>query len=117
VKVLDRIFGWLLVFGSLGHGAGSFVAFKASPEMLVMSLSGTMSGLLLAATNLLRVERPEDRALAWICLAGCVGSLALTAMFADALKTIFDYRVMIQMVLQLFLLVFSIETLARQRKA
>jgi len=77
MKALDLAFGWLLVVGSLLHAGGSFTAYPNMPVTLLWSLSGALAGLLLASLNLLRVGRPDDRTLAWVSFAGCVGWMAV----------------------------------------
>jgi hypothetical protein len=64
VTIVDRIFGWLLVVGGLLHAAGSWRAFHSDPPQLLWALSGSLAALLVAALNLLRVARPNDRPLA-----------------------------------------------------
>ena len=61
VKVLDRVLGWLLVVGGLLHALGSWTAYRNAPPELLWALSGSLAALLLAALNLLRAGRPQDR--------------------------------------------------------
>ena len=66
MKVLDRVLGWLLVVGGLLHALGSWAAYRNAPPELLWALSGSLAALLLAALNLLRAGRPQDRPLAWV---------------------------------------------------
>ena len=73
MKVVDRVFGWLLVLGAIMHAIGSFVAVRDKPDLLVWAQAGTLAALLVAALNLLRVSRPGDRTLAWLAAGGSIG--------------------------------------------
>jgi len=65
-KIIDRIFGWLLVIGALLHAYGSLMFYGPSTVTLVWALSGSLAALLLAALNLMRINRPADRTLAYV---------------------------------------------------
>lgn len=52
MKTADYAFGWLLVVASLMHGAGSVLAYRHKPELLLWAEAATLAGLLLAAINL-----------------------------------------------------------------
>jgi hypothetical protein len=112
MKIVDRIFGWLLVLGSLLHAMGSVAAYRNTPVTLVWALSGTLAGLLVAGLNLLRVSRPHDRALAWTSFAGCLGWLAVDIAFGKAFGNVFDPRVLIHAINAVVLAVLSLRTLA-----
>ena len=92
MHTVDRMFGWLLVVGSLLHAGGSIVAYRGTPELLVWSLSGTLAGLLLASLNLLRAGRPDDRALAWVSFFGCLGWIAVAVGFGKVSGNLLDIR-------------------------
>ena len=84
MKIVDRIFAWILILGGLLHGAGSYVMYKKQPMTMLWSLCTTLLTLLIAAINLLRVERQSDRPLAWISFAGSL-SWAVAAFVAGVL--------------------------------
>lgn len=108
--MVDRIFGWLMVLGSLAHSMGSLHAYGAKPELLLWAESGTLAALLVAALNLLRAGRPEDRVLAWVSVAACVGWLALVLAFGKLVGNYFDFHVLIFMAITLMLLFMSLRT-------
>jgi hypothetical protein len=110
LKTLDRSFGWLLVVGSLLHAMGVAQAYRSMPETLLWALSGTLAGLLLAALNLLRVGRPEDRSLAWVCVVGGLGWLAIVIAFGRLIGNLLDFRVLIQGVITLVLVGMSLRS-------
>lgn len=110
MKTIDRIFAWILVLGGLLHGFGSFHMYRNEPMTLLWALCATLLTLLIAAVNLLRVERPSDRPLAWICFAGSL-SWAVTAFAAGMLlHNILDPRPLTHWVTALVLAGFSLKT-------
>ena len=110
MKVLDRIFGWVLAIGGLLHSMGAYAGYKQQPDTLFWAETATLAGLLLAAVNLLRVERPADRTLAWVSFAGCLGWLAVVYFFARLLGNFADFRVLIQGIITLGLAIFSLRS-------
>ena len=67
-------------------------------------------GYLLPAVNLLRVNRPGDRGLAWVSAAGCAGWIVIAVWFGIGMGNILDPRPLIQSMLALALLGFSLRT-------
>ncbi len=65
MRITDKIFGWLLLLSSLLHGWGSWMHYHAQPEMLLWAEGAGLAGMLVAALNLMRANRPQDRTLAW----------------------------------------------------
>lgn len=108
--IVDRVFGWLMVLGSLAHSMGSLQAYGAKPELLLWAESGTLAALLVAALNLLRAGRPQDRVLAWVSVAACAGWLVLVLAFGKLVGNYFDFHVLIFMVITLVLLIMSLRT-------
>jgi len=108
MKIIDRIFAWILVLGGVLHGWGSCYMYRNEPMTMLWSLCATLLTLLIAAVNLLRVERPGDRPLAWISFAGSL-SWAIAAFAAGVLiHNIFDPRPMMHWVTALVLAGFSL---------
>lgn len=110
MKTADYAFGWLLVVASLMHGAGSVLAYRHKPELLLWAEAATLAGLLLAAINLLRAGRPGDRVLAWVSCAGCVGWILVAVSFGRLAGSLFDPRALSHEAITLVLLVFSFRT-------
>jgi hypothetical protein len=109
MKIIDRIFAGILVLGGLLHGVGSFRMYTNEPMTMLWSLCATLLTLLIAAINLLRVERPGDCSLAWISFAGSL-SWAVAAIAASVLiHNIFDPRPMMHWVTALALAGFSLK--------
>ncbi|MFY9855189.1 MAG: hypothetical protein WAK26_15060 [Terracidiphilus sp.] len=109
MKIVDRIFSLILIVGGLLHGMGSFVMYKNAHMTLLWSLCATVLTLLIAAINLLRVERPSDGPLAWICFASSL-TWAVAAFTAGMLiGNIFDPRPLMHWVTALVLAGFSLK--------
>jgi hypothetical protein len=113
VTILDRIFGWLLVVGGLLHAGGSWRVFHNDPSQLVWALSGSLAALLVAALNLLRVGRPNDRPLAWVSFCASLAWLAVALGLGAAIGNFADPRVVIHAINAAVLAGLSVRTLTR----
>ena len=111
MNVVDRVLGWLLIVGALLHAGGSWAGYRQTPELLLWSLSGSVAALLLAVINLLRVNRPNDRGLAWTCFFGCIAWVAVAVGFGAAIGNVLDPRAMIHAVNAAALAGMSVRTL------
>ena len=111
MKTLDRAFGWLLVVGGLLHAIGAWNANHAKPDVLLWALTGSLSAFLIAAFNLLRVERPHDRPLAWLSLAGSLAWLAVALSVGELAGNFVDPRVVGNVINAGVLAVMSIRSL------
>src|SRR5215813_4481603 len=107
---IDRIAGWLLLIGALLHGYGSYLAYPSLSSNLVWALSGSVAALLLAGINLLRVSRPDDRPLAWICLGGSLLWVGVVVAFAATLPNPVHPRPLYHLIVTMVLVVFSLRT-------
>jgi hypothetical protein len=117
VTILDRIFGWLLVVGGLLHAVGSWHAFHDDPPQLLWALSGSLAALLVAALNLLRVGRPNDRPLAWVSFAASVAWVAVALGFGAVIGHLADPRAVIHAVNAAVLAGLSLRTLIGTSRA
>ena len=115
MRVFDRVLGWLLVVGGLLHAMGSWAGYKHSPDVLLWALSGSLAAILLAALNLLRVGRRHDRALAWVCLGGCLAWIAVALAFGAVIGNVLDPRAVYHATNAALLAVMSVRTLATSR--
>jgi hypothetical protein len=107
---LDRMFGWLLAIGAAGHAYGTYETYPFATVTFVWSLSGSLAAGLLAAVNLLRVNRPRDATLAWISTSGCAAWLLTALAFGLAANSLRDARVAYHIVVAAVLLVFSLRS-------
>src|SRR6516162_6002441 len=71
---------------------------------------GKRGSTLVAGINLLRVNRPNDRPLAWICLAGCLLWIGIVCAFAATLPNPIDPRPVYHLIVSLVLVAFSLRT-------
>jgi hypothetical protein len=110
MKIVDRVFGWLMALGSLGHSMGSLHAYGSRPELLLWAESATLAGLLVAALNLLRVGRPKDRTLAWISFAASLAWFALAFAFGKVVGNLLDIHAVIFIVITAVLAALSLRT-------
>jgi len=110
MKIVDRIFGWILALGGIGHGMGALQAYAHRPDLLLWAESATLAGWLLAALNLLRSGRPNDHALAWVSFAGCLGWLVFVIAFGKLIGNFLDFRPLIQCIVTLALIGFSLRS-------
>lgn len=101
LKIVDRSLGCLLLLGGVGHTYGSFRSYAFLTPLLVWALSGSLAVTLLAAVNLVRANRSDDRALAWVSFAGCLGWIALAIAFGFATRNVLDPRVIYHVVVSL----------------
>ncbi len=92
LKLVDRAFGVLLVLAAIAHTFGSLSAYAFLSTELVWAFAASALAILVAAINLLRVNRPEDRTLAWICFAGCIAWIVLVLAFNVSVGNIADPR-------------------------
>jgi uncharacterized SAM-binding protein YcdF (DUF218 family) len=78
--------------------------------MLLWAECAALAVLLLAAINLLRVGRPQDKTLAWISFLGCIAWIAASFTFGRLIGNVFDFRPLTHVVLTIALAVFSLRT-------
>jgi tellurite resistance protein TehA-like permease len=113
MKTLDRVFGWLLILGGAGHTAGSFVAYRSKPDLLLWSLGAALFVFLLGAVNLVRAARRGDRSLGWITLVFNLAQFASCLQFGYVIGNMSDPRVIGFSVITLVLAGMSLRTIAR----
>ena len=113
MKNLDRTLAVLLMLGAVGHTLGAIKTYGSEPMVLLWALSASMLCVLLGAMNLLRVNRPLDAALAWVCAGGMVAWLACTLTFGHLIGNFLDPRAVIFSLISLGLIFFSVRTAVR----
>ena len=107
MRWIDRAFSILLVIGGIGHTYGVLNFYK-DPQTLFWSLTASLLIFLLAAVNLLRSWRPNDRALALTAATATGAYLVSTFFFGRIIGNIADPRVILFGVLTLGLTLFSL---------
>lgn len=116
MNALDRLFCYLLILAASLHTFGALNEYKPKTSLLMWALCAGFARFLLAAVNLLRTWRPNDKALAAICLAGCLVSGYFVFLMAGVVGNIWDFRVVINFVISVGLVFFSLRTLFAARK-
>jgi hypothetical protein len=114
-KNLDRTLAILLLLGAVGHTLGSFKTYGGQPMVLLWALCASVLVVLLGAINLLRVSRPGDAALAWICVGAMICWLACTLTFGHLIGNLLDFRIVIFAVLSTGLILFGVRSAVRSR--
>lgn len=107
MKTMERLLGGLMFLGGIGHGVGSYLAYRNDPMELLWALSASFALFLLASLNLLRTWRSGDAAMAWICLLGCLMQAAFAIWFGQLIGNLLDVRPFINAIVALLLAVFS----------
>ena len=94
MKLADRIFACVLILGGVGHSIGSCLYYKTQPMTLLWALNPSALSFLIAAINLLRVQRPGDRPLAWICCAASLVPAVSAFAMGFLIGNLLDFRVL-----------------------
>lgn len=115
LKVVDRIFGGLLVLASAGHTVGTILWTQPMSEIFIWSLGSSLAAALLGALNIVRAGRPEDKTLAAITAIGTACWALVTFAFGKSIGNLLDPRPLSHMVISLVLVIFSAVTLGRTR--
>jgi hypothetical protein len=115
MRNIDRAFGWLLVIGAALHAYGSLTFYGPQTVTLVWALSGSLAAFLLGAINLMRVNRPADRTLAYVSFAGSLCWWAIALAFGIASQSVTDPRVIYHAIVALVLAGFSAPGAFRRR--
>ena len=110
MKRLDQVFGWLLIVGSCGHTAGTFVWMSPSSDAFVWSLGSSLAAALLGTLNLVRAGRPHDKTLAIITAVGTACWAAVAFGFGLSIGNVFDPRALMHCVTAVALVIFSVMT-------
>lgn len=113
LKVVDRIFGGLLVLASAGHTAGTILWTQPMSGIFIWSLGSSLAAALLGALNIVRAGRPEDKTLAAITAIGTACWALVTFAFGKSIGNLLDPRPLSHMVISLVLVIFSAVTLGR----
>lgn len=88
------LFSAILFIGALLHGYGSFLAFPDNRPALVWSLGSSAFAIFLSAICVLCAYRLEDRALAAICIGGCLAWVAIVIAYGLSIGNAADPRVL-----------------------
>ena len=110
-KIIDRFFCGLMAFAALGHLFGTIKLTQFGTGLFVWSLAGVLAASLLAALNIIRNFRPQDKTIARVALAGYLSWVGIVLLFGLSIGNLFDFRVVFHGVAALGLSYFSFQTL------
>ena len=111
LKVIDRIFGCLLILGGVGHTIGTILWTPPMSGIFIWSLGAALAVYLLGALNLIRAGRPNDKALAAITLVGTACWAVLAFTFGKSIHNLLDPRPLSHVIISIILVIFSAMTL------
>jgi hypothetical protein len=115
MKTLDRVLGCILILGGVGHTFGSLQFYRHEQLTLLWALSFSLFIFLLGALNLVRAGRPADTTLAWICLVAGLCHIVATLRFGVLISNLFDFRVVLFILVTVGLCAMSLRTIVRNR--
>ncbi len=110
---VDKTFSWLLVLGGILHGVGTFKAYDSASSAFVWSIAASLTAILLATLNLMRVNRERDVMLARVCLIGCLCWAAIALMFNRSIGNMLDPRGLWHAIVALVLAWFSFQSIMK----
>jgi len=115
MKLVDRIFGCLLLLGGVGHTAGTLIGYKDKPELMLWSLCASLFVFLLGTLNLVRAGRRGDRTLGWITLVFNVCWMVSVVAFGRLIQNMADPRVISFLVIALVLCGMSVRSIGERQ--
>jgi membrane protein DedA with SNARE-associated domain len=117
LKILDSIFGVLLLPGAVGHTIGTIMKTEPMSQVFIWSLGAALACYLLGALNLVRAGRPDDKTLATITMAGTVCWALVAFAFGKSIGNVLDPLALIHMVVSIVLVIFGAMTLRSAPRA
>jgi hypothetical protein len=112
-KVIDRIFGVMLVLASAGHTAGTLMWTQPMSGIFIWSLGSSLAAALLGTLNIVRAGRPDDKTLAAITTIGTACWAFVAIGFGMSVGNVLDPRAASHAVISMVLVVFGAITLRR----
>jgi hypothetical protein len=113
LKLVDRVFCFLLILGGVGHTAGTLIGDKDKPELMLWSLCASLFVFLLGTVNLVRAGRHGDATLGWITLVFNLCHIASVVAFGRLIQNMADPRVIGFIVICLVLCGMSVRSIAK----
>jgi hypothetical protein len=114
LKVVDRIFGGLLVLAACGHTIGTILWTQPMSGIFIWSLGSSLAAVLVAVLNIVRAGRPDDKTLAVITLVGTACWALVAFAFGASIHNVLDPRPLSHVVISVVLVIFSGITLWRR---
>jgi len=116
-RIIDRIFGILLALASCGHTVGTILWTEPLSGIFIWSLGSSLAGGLLAALNIVRAGRPNDKTLAVITGIGTACWTLVAFGFGVSIHNVLDPRPLGHVGISIILVVFSGNTIWRESRA
>jgi hypothetical protein len=113
LRIIDRVFGYLLVLASCGHTVGTILWTKPMSSVFIWSLGSSLAGLLLGTLNIVRAGRNDDKTLAIITVLGTACWALVTFGFGKSIGNVFDPRPLGHVIISSVLVIFGGLTIAR----
>jgi hypothetical protein len=113
LKVIDRIFGVLLILGACGHTAGTILWTQPMSGIFIWSLGSSLAAFLLGALNIVRAGRPDDKTLAAITTIGTAAWALLAWVFGMSIGNVLDPRPLGHTIFAVALTIFGVRTILR----
>jgi hypothetical protein len=107
LKIIDRVFGWLLILASAGHTVGTFIWLQPMSGIFIWSLGSSLAAALLGALNIVRAGRPNDKTLAMITGVGTACWMFVALCFGKSIGNLGDPRVLSHALISGILVIFS----------
>lgn len=107
LKIVDRIFGVLLALAACGHTIGTILWTEPMSGIFIWSLGSSLAAGLLAALNIVRVGRPDDKTLAVITFVGTACWALVALAFGVSIHNVLDPRPLGHVVISMVLVAFS----------
>ena len=116
LKMIDRVFGYLLILGACGHTLGTLLWTQPMSGIFIWSLGSSLAATLLGVLNIVRAGRPDDKTLAAITTVGtaCWGLLALG--FGVSIGNVLDPRPLGHVLISTVLTIFAVVTFWRSSR-
>lgn len=111
MTIADRVFGYLLILGALGHTIGTIVWLQPMSQLFIWSLGAALAAFVLGALNVLRAKRPGDRAVAAIAVVGTFAWMLVALAFGISINRVLDPRPLSHIIISLVLVLFGIRSL------
>ncbi|MBV8820753.1 MAG: hypothetical protein JO022_20500 [Acidobacteriaceae bacterium] len=117
MKLVDRIFGYLLILGACGHTAGTLLWLKPMSDLFIWSLGASIAGALCGVLNVVRAGRPDDKTLAVITTVGTACWCLLALAFGLSIGNVLDPRALMHTITSFVLVIFGVRTILGSRAA
>ena len=101
----------------MGHTVGSVLFYRNEPMTMLWSLCASLFVFMFGAISFIRAGRPEDTALAWVCLAAGIAWLAASLRFAGLIGNYFDFRPVLFSLVSIGICLFCLRTLIRKHNS